>query len=219
MIILGKIKICVVDDHTILRQTLVKSLNDESDMEVVNSWDNAEDCIKSLDAEPGDIYILDMKLPGMSGTEAARKIKARSPEAQVIILSAFSDEKHVCGAIEAGATGYLPKEGTIEALVEAIRAVFRGEAAVEPSIMRTVLEKFRDLKKKSRADYNFSDVENQIIILLSEGYTNQEIGEQTGLTERQVRTQLTEIGKKLGAKDRTHLVAIAFKTGLLKLDD
>jgi DNA-binding NarL/FixJ family response regulator len=215
MIILGKIRIGIVDDHTILRQTLVKALNLEYDMEVIGNWNNAEECIEFFGIEPIDVFILDMKLPKMNGIEAAKKLKALNPDVYIIILSAFTDEKHVFGAVEAGATGYLPKEVTIEALIDAVRTVYRGNAAFDPMLTRKIIERFSELQEKIRPAFNLTESQLQIVKYMSEGFSNKEISEKLEISERQIRTYISEITRQTGARDRTHIVSLAYKSGLL----
>lgn len=216
MINLGKIKLAVVEDHTILRQSVVKNLNMEFDMEVVGSWGTAEEALDYLKIEPFDVAVMDYKLPGISGVEALPLMKEIRPDIKVIILSAFTGNQEVFGAIEAGAMGYLPKVVTIEALVEAIRTVNQGNAVIDPSVTRKVLEKFSGMKTElDEKNDILSGNEKKVLLLASEGVPNKQIASRLKLNEGVVKSILQEIFKKLEARDRTHAVAIALKRGLL----
>lgn len=213
---LGKIKLAVVEDHTILRQSVVKNLNMEFDMEVVGSWGTAEEALDYLKIEPFDVAVMDYKLPGISGVEALPLMKEIRPDIKVIILSAFTGNQEVFGAIEAGAMGYLPKVVTIEALVEAIRTVNQGNAVIDPSVTRKVLEKFSGMKTElDEKNDILSGNEKKVLLLASEGVPNKQIASRLKLNEGVVKSILQEIFKKLEARDRTHAVAIALKRGLL----
>jgi len=213
---LEKIKVAIIDDHTILRQVLVKALNMEFDMEVIGSWKTAEEAIEFLERETLDVVILDMKLPGMNGIEATRRIREINPAIKVIILSAFTGNDEIFGAIEAGGLGYLPKDITVEALVDAIRQVYRGYAVLDPTITRIVLERFSDMESRLSNATELTGIEKQILSLASDGCSNKEIAQKMEIKENAVKCHFRDILKKLDARDRTHAVAIALKSGLIE---
>lgn len=182
----------------------------------MGSWESAEECIERLKKESFDIAVMDMKLTGMTGIEATRKMLEMDPSIKVIILSAFSGEEEVFGAISAGALGYLPKEVTVEALVDAIRSLHRGHAVLDPSITHKVLEQFSDMKKKIDENPELSDIETQILTLASSGYSNKDIAIEMNIKEGAVKSNFREIMRKLDARDRTHAVAKALKSGWIE---
>lgn len=216
MIILEKIKIAVIDDHTVLRQVLVRTLNSEYDMEVVGSWSSAEPALEYLLRDSFDIVIMDLKLPGMDGISATRQMKKMLPSVKIVMLSAFSGDDEVFNAIDAGVMGYLPKEVTVETLVDTIRLVHRGHAVISPELTRKVLNKFTEMKSLLSKSADLTSIEKEALKLASMGSSNQEIAAILKISERAVKSHFSDILKKLNAKDRTQAVAIALKTGLIE---
>ncbi len=195
---------------------MVRVLNQEFDIDVLGSWNNAEECIESLRKESFDVAVMDMKLIGMNGIEATRKMLEIDPSIKVIILSAFSGDEEVFGAISAGAMGYLPKDVTVEALVDAVRSLYRGHAVLDPSVTHKVLERFSNMKKKISGSPELSNIETQILTLASKGYSNKEIALEMDVKEGAVKSNFREILRKLDARDRTHAVTIALKSGWIE---
>jgi len=192
---------------------LVRALNQEFDIDVLGSWNNAEECIENLKKEPVDVVIMDMKLTGMNGIEATRKIMKIDPSIKVIMLSAFTGNEEVFGAISAGALGYLPKDVTVEALVDAIRSLSRGYAVLDPSVTQQVLQRFSRMKKKIEKNPKLSNTEKRILTLASKGCSNRDIARKMKTKESTVKASFREITRRLDARDRTHAVAIALKAG------
>lgn len=213
---MNKIRTAIVDDHTILRQVLARSLSIEYDIEIVGSWNCAEDAIEFLKEESADVIILDYKLPGLSGPQAAKILMEMMPNLKIIMLSAFSGDEEVFTAIQAGAVGYLPKEVTVEALVDAIRSAHRGNAVLDPSITLKVLNKFSGMRRRLSENDPLTDKEKKILTLASKGYSNREIAENIDKNEITVKTYFHAILKKLKAKDRTNAVVIALKEGWIE---
>lgn len=216
MIYLTKIKLVVVEDHTVLRQTLVKSLNMEFDMEVIAGWSSGEEAVDYLKTDSFDVAVIDMKLTGMNGIETIRALKKIDPNVKAIILSAFSGEHEVLGAIEAGAVGYLPKTVTVEALVEAVRSVYRGFAVIDPSVAGKVFEIVSQKSQYSRqSSFSVNSDEKRLLELASQGLTNEEIAEKLNISGSKVKKSFSDILKKLDACDRTQAVANALRTGII----
>lgn len=213
---MNKIRLAIVDDHTILRQVLARSLGVEYDIDIVGSWNCAEDAIEFMKNETVDVIIMDYKLPGFTGPQAGKILLEMKPDLKIIMLSAFSGDDEVFTAIQAGAVGYLPKEVTVETLVEAIRSVYRGNAVLDPFITRKVLNKFSGMKKRLSEDDPLTDIEKLILTLASKGYSNREIAENMNQNENNIKTHFRTILKKINAKDRTHAVVISMKEGWIE---
>lgn len=210
---MNKIKVAIVDDHTILRQVLARSLSAEYDIDVVGSWNCAEDAIEFIKKDEVDVVILDYKLPGLTGPQAGIVLMDIRPELKIIILSAFTGNEEVFTAIQAGAVGYLPKEVTVETLVEAIRSVYRGNAVLDPSITLKVLDKFSNMKRETTKEGPLTEHEKILLTYASRGYSSREIAEEINQPENIIKAQFRNIIKKLDAKDRTNAVVIAMKEG------
>ncbi len=213
---MSKIKVAIVDDHTILRQVLARSLGVEYDIDIVGSWNCAEDAIEFIKSDTVDVIIMDYKLPGMTGPQAGKILMEMMPELKIIMLSAFSGDDEVFTAIQAGAVGYLPKEVTVETLVEAIRSVYRGNAFLDPFITRKVLNKFSGMRRKLSEDDPLTDTEKQLLTYAGQGYSNRKIAEKIKLNENSIKTLFHNILKKLNAKDRTNAVVIAMREGWIE---
>ena len=213
---MSKIRVAIVDDHTILRQVLARSLGVEYDIDMLGSWNCAEDAIEFMKNETVDVIIMDYKLPGLTGPQAGKILLEMQPGLKIIMLSAFSGDEEVFTAIQAGAVGYLPKEVTVETLVEAIRSVHRGNAFLDPSITGKVLHKFSGMRRKLSENDPLTDIEKQILTYASRGYSSREIAENMDQNENTIKTHFRAIMKKLNAKDRTNAVVIAIREGWIE---
>jgi DNA-binding NarL/FixJ family response regulator len=212
---LDKIKVALIDDHNILRQSLGRAISQEFDLEVIGQWGSAEDAIKEIRDISCDVVIMDLKLPGMDGISATRKLKEMDSRIKVIMLSAYFEDEELSRSVGVGALGYLPKEVTIEELVEAIRSVYRGYAVLDPVLARKMLEQYADLQRRIR-DYSGLDcIEREVLIYASEGMKNIDIADKLNLNEGAVKFHFREIYRKLDARDRAHAVALALKQGLI----
>jgi DNA-binding NarL/FixJ family response regulator len=214
-IVLDKIKVALIDDHNILRQSLARAIGQEFDIEVFGQWGNAEDAIREIRDVSCDVVIMDLKLPGMDGISATRKLREIDSRVKVIMLSAYFEDEELSRAIGVGALGYLPKEVTIEELVDAIRSVYRGYAVLDPMLAKKMIEQYADLQNRIR-DYSGLDcIEREVLVLASEGLKNNDIADKMNLNEGAVKFHFREIYRKMNAKDRAHAVAIALKQGLI----
>ncbi len=213
---LDRIRVGLIEDHNILRQSLAKAIDMEMDMEVVGQWSNAIEAMEDIRHDPCcDVLIMDLRLPKMNGIEATREIKKLSPNIKIVVLSAYSDDEDVFRSIEAGVVGYLPKEVTVEDLVDAIRTVYRGHAVLSPLITKKVLDRFSKGGASFRSVKGLIPLEVQILKLASEGKSDKDIARLTGINVGGVKFHFREIFRKLGAKNRTQAVAMAIREGLI----
>lgn len=214
---LEKIKVMLIDDHNVLRQSLAKALRLEFDIEVAGQFSSAEDALREWKAGSCNVVIMDLKLSGINGIKATRRLLEMDPELKVMVLSAYTGDDEVFSAIEAGVSGYLPKESTVEEVVDAIRSVNRGHAVLGPQVARSVIEKIAARGKASpKTQTVLEPVEMEILTLASSGAGNKEIAESLKLNDGAIKFHLREIFKKLGARDRTNAVSIALKQGLIQ---
>jgi DNA-binding NarL/FixJ family response regulator len=184
-------------------------------MEVVGQWNCAEDALKEIGRLSSDVVIMDLKLPGMDGILATRRIREMDSRIKVIMLSAYFKDEELSHCINAGARGYLPKEVTIEELVEAIRSVYRGYAVLDPALARKMLDQFADLQERIRDYSGLDHIEREVLSFASNGLKNSDIAEKLNINEGAVKFHFREIFRKLEARDRAHAVAIALKQGLI----
>jgi DNA-binding NarL/FixJ family response regulator len=205
----------VVEDNHLYRKNLDDLINNVEGLSCPFSADNCEAAIRALrDGDPPDVVLLDIGLPGMSGVEGVRRIKALSPSTNVIILTIQDDENKVFNAICGGATGYLLKASTPDDVVGAIREVLRGGAPMSPQIARKVLDAFGK-SAPPRPEYGLTDREKGILQLLTDGFSKQRIADRLFLSYHTVDSHLRNIYHKLHVQNRTSAVAKTLKERLL----
>lgn len=213
------ITILLADDHNVLRQGIAQMLESQEDMHVVAQAGNGRQAISLVRAHHPDIALLDINMPQLDGVEAARKITAEFPETGVIILTMYRRDAYVFEAIKAGASGYLLKEVSLDALLEAIRAVARGEAVIDPAMAGRVLAELREPGSVvTPDDHRLSERDIDILRLVAQGLTNQEIAVRLVVAEKTVRNRLSLIFRHLHLKNRTQAALYAMREGLVDPD-
>lgn len=205
------IRIVVVDDHPVVREGLVASLEDDPEFQVVGAAGSAEEALPLVTASKPDIILLDLELPGVNGLTAIPNLTAANAASKILILTAYDTDERVLGAIRAGAKGYLLKGASLEEIARAIRAVHGGDSYLEPRIATKVFTAL-DPRKRSSA---LSKREREVLRLVADGLSNKQIGQKLGITERTVKFHVTSIRNKLGAGNRAQAVALAAQRGLL----
>lgn len=205
------IRIVVVDDHPVVREGLVASLEDNPEFEVVGAAASAEEAVPMVASQRPDVVLLDLELPGVNGLTALPTLMAAHPESRILILTAYDTDERVLGAIRAGAKGYLLKGASLEEIARAIRAVHAGESYLEPRVASKVLAEFGPGKRPA----SLSQREREVLRLVAGGQANKQIAQALGITERTVKFHVTSIMNKLGAENRAQAVAIAARRGLL----
>ncbi|HFE66312.1 MAG TPA: response regulator transcription factor [Chloroflexi bacterium] len=209
------IRILLADDHAVLRQGMAQALNMQPDMNVVAQAGNGVEAVQLVQAHQPDVALLDINMPEMDGVEATRQITAVAPQTGVIILTMYRRDDYVVEAIKAGASGYLLKEVELDELLAAIRAVARGDAVMDPAIAGRVLAALRQPQAKPKDDPDLAERDVEILRLLAEGLTNQEIADRLYIAEKTVRNRLTHIFRKLGVENRSQAIVYAHRKGLL----
>ena len=213
---MGKIRVVLVEDHTILRETLALTLALEKDISVIGHWKDAESILPVLETIVCDVALIDKSLPGLDGIALARKIRSTCPSVKIIILSMFDRERDVLEAFDSGASGYLLKEISMEELTKAIRMVVRGEQVLDSELTKRLLNFFLKKDKAKKQDL-LSIEQTRILSLMSRGSTNKEISSTLTLSSAQVKNHIQELFRILQAKDRASAIAKAFEMGLLPL--
>ncbi len=211
-----KIKVLIVDDHQVVRQGLRTFLDLNEDIQVVGE---AADGLKAVELAAQlrpDVILMDLVMPGLDGITATARIKSLDTGMRVIALTSFAEDDKVFPAIQAGASSYLLKDVSPDALVESIRAVHRGEARLHPDIMRKLMEKVaRQPGISDSADgAQLTQRETQVIRLVAEGQSNREIAQALVISEKTAKAHISNILGKLGLVDRTQLAIYALKNGL-----
>ncbi|AJI20733.1 response regulator transcription factor [Priestia megaterium] len=210
-----KIKILIADDHHVVRKGLVFFLQTQPDLEVVGEASNGEEALKLATSLEPHIVLMDLSMPVLDGIEATKELKKQAPHIQVMILTSFSDQDHVIPALEAGASGYQLKESDPDELVAAIRKLMNGENQLHPKVTTHLLTR---LTKSSEKKVNFIDHltkrEKDVLKEIAKGKSNKEIGASLHITEKTVKTHVSNILSKLGVQDRTQAALYAVQHGI-----
>ena len=208
-------KILIADDHGIVRGGLKLLIDRQPDMQVIAEADDGVAAFERALATRPELCVLDVSMPRLTGLQAARQIKAHLPQTQVLILSMHDDERYVFDALKAGASGYVLKRNVDEALLDAIRAVHRGEAFVTDAVERSMIRDWV-AGNADGPDEPLSPREQEVLKLISEALTNREIAETLHLAEKTVESHRANILRKLGMRDRVELVRYAIRRGLIE---
>ena len=213
-------RILIVDDQRLMREGLRTLLELEPDFDVAGEAGDGAAALEAYEASAPDIVLMDIRMPGMDGVEATRRLRARHSGARVIILTTFDDEAYVFEGLRAGAQGYLLKDLSGNELAAAIRTVMAGGALIEPSVARKVFAEFARLAPAARPlDAGLAEPlterEREVLRGVAEGLSNREIGQKLFLTEGTVKNYVTSVLQKIGARDRTQAALRAKELGLL----
>ena len=213
-----KTRILVADDHPIVRQGLKTVLNAQPDFEVVAEATDGDEAVDQALSQDIHLAILDISMPRKTGLQAAREISQRRPEVRILILSMHDNEQYLFEAIKVGASGYVLKSSVDRDLVEACRAAMRGEPFLYPGGVRALM---RDYVERARAgDIGSGEVltprEEEIVKLVAEAHTNEEIGEMLFISKKTVERHRANILEKLGMRDRVELTRYAIRRGLVE---
>ncbi len=213
---MNKIRVMLVDDHEIVRWGLTGLINDQEDMEVVAQAGNANEVLEAIDKNQPEVVLMDIRLPGQSGIEATRLIKQHFPDIRVIILTSYTDDQLVIQAIRAGAIGYVLKQVRNMDLLLAIRAAVRGETLLDPAIAARLLVHVRNLEEKlqENAFRDLSEREMDVLMEVTRGKTNLEIGQLLNLQEKTVRNYVSNILEKLHLNNRIELAVYSVQNGI-----
>jgi two-component system response regulator DevR len=205
------IRVLLVDDHEIVRLGLMTLINDQENMEVVGEAGTAAEALRAVQELKPQVVLMDVRLPGEGGIEAARRITERYPESKVVMLTSFADDELVVRAIRAGAVGYVLKQVGNEELLRAISAAARGDALLDPATTSRLLSRVREAERKAdeNAFRDLSDRELEVLAEVTHGKSNAEIGEVLNLSEKTVRNYVSSILDKLTLNNRIELATYA----------
>ena len=213
------IRVMIVDDHEVVRIGLRSLLQRVEDLEVVGEAGSAEESIRKVDTlasqgTPPDVIVMDVRMPGGSGIDACRAIRAKYPAIKVIMLTSYTDDEAVYASVMAGAAGYVLKQVGSDDLVKAIRTVHAGGALLDPATSQRVLERMRSKDPLGDLPEPLTEQERRLLELIAEGKTNKEIAQEVFLSEKTVRNYVSNILAKLGLSNRAEAAAFAVRHGL-----
>ncbi|MFP4202442.1 MAG: response regulator [Candidatus Acetothermia bacterium] len=195
------IELVIVDDHGVVRSGVKALIETEPDLEVIGEASDGREAVIKVKNQKPDVVLMDLVMPEMYGVEATGEITKLSPAPEILILISFSEEERIIQAIQAGASGYLIKDASPDALVRAIKDVYHGESTLDPKVAGTV---FRSVQNE-REDFSdeLTNREIEVLKLLAEGLPNEDIAERLYISERTVRSHVSNILGKLNLANRT----------------
>ncbi|MBX5470625.1 MAG: response regulator transcription factor [Thermoleophilaceae bacterium] len=207
--------VLVADDHGIVRSGLRMLIDRQEGMRVVAEAEDGVQALALAQAERPDVAVLDVSMPRMTGLQAAREIRAHCPGTQVLLLSMHDDERYVFEALRLGAAGYVLKRAADTDLIEAIRAVARGEHFLSPSSETALLKRWLEDEESAPRD-PLTPRELDVVKLIAEAHTNKQIAEILHVSEKTVESHRANVLQKLGMRDRVELVRYAIRRGLIE---
>ncbi len=218
-----RIKVLVADDHRVVREGLMAILKSKENIEVVGEAQDGQEAIEKARTLEPDVILMDVSMPRMGGVEATRQIKREFPHIGIIALTMYDEQQYIFDLVRAGATGYLLKDTESSQIVEAIRAIYRGESLIHPSVASKILAEFSLLaqkkgKKPSWEDHDLTEREITVLRLVADGKTNKEIANNLDLSEKTVKNHVRNIFHKLQVYDRTQAAILGIRKGIIDLE-
>jgi DNA-binding NarL/FixJ family response regulator len=214
------IRLVLADDHAVVRKGIREFLEEEGDIDVVAEAGDGQEAVALVAEHQPDVAVLDIQMPGTGGIEATRRIKADFPEVRVLILTAYDDDPYIFALLQAGASGYILKTADSDELVRAVRAVHRGESALDQAVTQKVVHQLasgRPLGAQATVE-ELTDREAEVLRLAAKGQTNKAIGRSLGISDRTVQGHLANIYGKLNVSSRTEAVTEALKLGWITIE-
>ncbi|UCZ55155.1 response regulator transcription factor [Bacillus shivajii] len=216
------IHIIVVDDHHVVRKGLLFFLEKKKQFSIIGEAANGKELLELLktNQKMPDIILLDLSMPIMDGVSTTKELKKLAPEVKILILTSFEDEDHVISAIEAGADGYCLKDTAPDDLVAAIENVYEGKKDIDPKVATHLLKRVqKPTDEETSAIDSLTKREREVLIQIANGKNNKEISETLFITEKTVKTHITNVFAKLPVQDRTQAALFAVKHGLNKSNE
>lgn len=214
----NNIRILIVDDHRVVRDGLMALLSAEPGMEVIGAAGDGAEAVELAEALKPEVILLDLVMPRMDGVQATLEIRRKNPEARILVLTSFAEDHQVFSAIKAGAMGYLMKDTSSEELIQAIRDTYHNKSALQPEIARKLMRDIQNQGEQDSSEHNLTEREKEILQEVAQGKTNQEIADKLVLSERTVRTHITNILAKLRLSNRTQAALYALREGIAHID-
>ncbi len=209
-----KIRVLLADDHNLVRAGFRQLIESADDLQVIAEAGDGEEAQALIQEHKPDVAVLDIQMPKASGIEVTRWVRAHFPEIGILILTAYDDDPYVMAVLQAGANGYVLKTGEADELIQAVRDVYEGKSALDPSITRKLMSNiFKGLEKQVVEP--LTDRELDVLRLAAKGYTNKAIGVQLNISDRTVQGHLAHIFAKLQANSRTEAVMRAVSLGFI----
>ncbi|MET8959682.1 response regulator transcription factor [Streptomyces sp. NPDC004074] len=217
----GTVRVLIADDQMMVRQGFTVLLDARPGIEVVGQAVDGEEAIAKVAELDPDVVLMDIRMPGLGGIEATRRITADAPRPRVLVLTTFDLDEYVYDALRAGASGFLLKDASADQLAEAVRVVAAGDALLAPGITRRLIAEFSRLTGAPRAPLkervgDLTERETEVLALIAQGLSNAEIAAGLVVAEQTVKTHVGRILVKLGLRDRTQAAVFAYESGLVR---
>ncbi|MFF4385038.1 response regulator [Kitasatospora sp. NPDC001547] len=215
------IRVVLADDQPLVRAALQMVIADAPDLEVVGEAGDGAEAVELTAALDPDVVVMDIRMPGMDGLEATRKITEGPAKAQIVVLTTFDDDDYIYGALQAGASGFLVKDMALDEILAAVRVVAGGDGLIAPSVTRRLIKEFAGrpsasgAAKPRRTITGITDREREVLTLVAQGLSNTELAEHLVISVATAKTYVTRLLAKLNARDRVQLVIIAYEAGLV----
>ncbi len=206
---MDKISVLIVDDHPVVREGLRSFLQLQEDMDVVGEAADGMEALEKVGELVPDVVLIDLVMPRMDGITTIRQIGAISPSSRILVLTSFSEDDKVFPAIKAGAHGYLMKDIKPTELAQSIRSVYRGEPSLHPEIARKLMDQLS--KGEGGAEDRLTARETEVLLLIARGYSNKEIAAALQVSEKTIKTHVSNILQKLHLSDRTQAALYAVR--------
>ncbi len=206
------IRVLVVDDHPVVRTGVRGMLASHADFDVVGEASDGEEAVEQAGALAPDVVLMDLRMPGVDGVEATRRIRAAHPAVEILVLTTYDTDDDIVRAVEAGAVGYLLKDSPREELFRGVHAAARGESVLAATVASRLMGRMRTPPGQS-----LSPRELEVLTLVADGRQNKDIGRTLYISETTVKSHLAHIFTKLGVDDRTAAVTVALERGILRL--
>lgn len=214
------IKLLLVDDHNVVRLGLKAYFNTLEDIRIVGEASTGEEAVRLAEELSPDVALMDLMMPGMDGVEATRLVKKVSPRTQIIVLTSYHNDEHIFPAIRAGALSYILKDVDPDDLAEAVRRAFAGEAVLNPRVAARMVKEMHGSREATVNPFReLTDREMEVLKLIASGKNNQEIAEALVLSEKTVKTHITNLLSKLHLTDRTQAAVYAWQSGVIRREE
>ena len=212
-----KIRVMIVDDHTLVRDGICALLELAGDLELVGEASNGREALEAVEKLRPDVVLMDISMPIMDGLEAMRRIYKEFPDSKIIALTQYDDKDYIFPAVEAGACGFISKTAASAELVSGIRAVFSGDSFLSPSVAKVFIDDYQHLalmKEKDDPYKQLTNREREVLKLIADGFTVQQIADMLTIAPKTVEGHKTGLMSKLGIHNRIDLVKYALRRGI-----
>jgi len=229
---MGNIRVLLVDDHAILREGIRYLLSASGEVDVIGEAQDGVEALEMVERLKPDAVLMDIAMPRMNGIEATTELKKRHRDLPVLILSMYDSEEYVLPILKAGASGYVLKRAAAQELVSALKAVVAGQVILHPDVARTVMENLHQAQasipsppqpERHEGQHpmleQLTDREREVLTLIAQGLTNQQIGEKLFISIKTVQAHRANLMEKLDLHDAVELTKFAIKTGLVSLEE